>query len=453
MRNMYCYWKIFPFIFFLFLYSCQKEEYIESPPPEEPDVALSVSEARDYFETCIGQSVQTRANEEKKIRGMTPGDFIPSWDKVTYSDNIHAGGVSVPISTQYRYRVSSCNFIGGQSVIHSVEAFQQLLVLKNKNSERMGMYIVTLIPDYDYSVTNKKNLSSKFVPLEENSDFSGIVLYNRINGEIPVEIAVYEKGNKVDGVSLLDDISNFALRFDKMKSLLDGFSFQRFTQVSTRMAGEDEKEEEREDNENPNMNGGDYEYKGTFTLWGLTSWGEEIYIYQPEGGFPVPVIKDGDGYSVWTPEVEVRPDGSEDEYTGEKIPTFIPGDEREEDKWTQKPTPPDWDQTGYPPPGLPWGSNTSIGGGGGSYTPSEPKPCFTYDLSNPLINMELAPPNPQNIEGATFGLVRNGGTKSHAGVDLAGDEGTPIYAVRGGTISKIVTEQVNCVGGGLSKWI
>lgn len=34
----------------------------------------------------------------------------------------------------------------------------------------------------------------------------------------------------------------------------------------------------------------------------------------------------------------------------------------------------------------------------------------------------------------TFGMVRNGGTKAHQGWDLAAPVGTPIYAIRSGTI-------------------
>ena len=61
--------------------------------------------------------------------------------------------------------------------------------------------------------------------------------------------------------------------------------------------------------------------------------------------------------------------------------------------------------------------------------------------SNPLIKMELEPPYESNIAGATFGKTRNKGNKFHQGIDLAADVGTPIYAMFGGTVTKVVTEQ------------
>ena len=40
----------------------------------------------------------------------------------------------------------------------------------------------------------------------------------------------------------------------------------------------------------------------------------------------------------------------------------------------------------------------------------------------------------KNALGATFGKVRNNGTKNHQGVDLQANSGTQLYAVCGGTI-------------------
>jgi murein DD-endopeptidase MepM/ murein hydrolase activator NlpD len=73
------------------------------------------------------------------------------------------------------------------------------------------------------------------------------------------------------------------------------------------------------------------------------------------------------------------------------------------------------------------------------------RPCFDTDKANPLGHMELAPPNPNNIQGATFGrYVRDNGTNPHWGIDLEGAVGTPIYAQFDGTIAKPpVTEQPN----------
>jgi murein DD-endopeptidase MepM/ murein hydrolase activator NlpD len=53
---------------------------------------------------------------------------------------------------------------------------------------------------------------------------------------------------------------------------------------------------------------------------------------------------------------------------------------------------------------------------------------------NPLRDCKLRTAGLANAKGATFGKVRNNGTKNHQGVDLQANPGTKIYAVCGGVI-------------------
>ncbi|HFF4603123.1 M23 family metallopeptidase, partial [Acinetobacter baumannii] len=54
---------------------------------------------------------------------------------------------------------------------------------------------------------------------------------------------------------------------------------------------------------------------------------------------------------------------------------------------------------------------------------------------NPLADCKLRTAGLANAKGATFGKVRNNGTKNHQGVDLQANPGTKIYAVCGGVIA------------------
>ena len=76
------------------------------------------------------------------------------------------------------------------------------------------------------------------------------------------------------------------------------------------------------------------------------------------------------------------------------------------------------------------------------------KPCLNEEtgIMNPLAEMKLAPTGKgvTNFIGSTFGNTRNSGTKSHSGIDLYAEPGTPLYAMCDGTISRserYVTEQ------------
>jgi len=64
-------------------------------------------------------------------------------------------------------------------------------------------------------------------------------------------------------------------------------------------------------------------------------------------------------------------------------------------------------------------------------------------LFNPLRAMEIRFDGLQSvgglrtINGARFGMVRNGGTKPHQGIDLYARSGTPIFAIADGYIEQV----------------
>ena len=82
--------------------------------------------------------------------------------------------------------------------------------------------------------------------------------------------------------------------------------------------------------------------------------------------------------------------------------------------------------------------------------PGPVRPCYDSHrkIYNPLIDMIIAPTDSSktNYIGSTFGYTRSGGTKEHKGLDLYAPEGTPVYAMYDGIISKkqrFVTSQPN----------
>lgn len=78
------------------------------------------------------------------------------------------------------------------------------------------------------------------------------------------------------------------------------------------------------------------------------------------------------------------------------------------------------------------------------------RPCYDAErgVYNPLKEMILAPTGKKvtNYIGSTFGMTRHGGTKSHQGLDLYAEPGTPVYAMYDGEIARnhsYVVEQPN----------
>lgn len=66
-------------------------------------------------------------------------------------------------------------------------------------------------------------------------------------------------------------------------------------------------------------------------------------------------------------------------------------------------------------------------------------PCFSGNLSSPLVHLALAPSGGWNIAGALFNSLRKdekGDTASiHKGIDFVGAVGDPIYSMFGGTVT------------------
>jgi murein DD-endopeptidase MepM/ murein hydrolase activator NlpD len=70
-------------------------------------------------------------------------------------------------------------------------------------------------------------------------------------------------------------------------------------------------------------------------------------------------------------------------------------------------------------------------------------------VCNPLMRMEIRFDGINNVgglrtvNGARFGMVRNGGTKPHQGVDLFAPPGTTVYAVATGDIVRVRHHDIN----------
>jgi hypothetical protein len=69
--------------------------------------------------------------------------------------------------------------------------------------------------------------------------------------------------------------------------------------------------------------------------------------------------------------------------------------------------------------------------------------------ANPLIKMELTPPEGSLIKAATFGNTRKDEYQAdlfHQGIDFAGAVGTPVYSMFDGVVTMHVTKQPNRIG-------
>lgn len=79
-----------------------------------------------------------------------------------------------------------------------------------------------------------------------------------------------------------------------------------------------------------------------------------------------------------------------------------------------------------------------------------PLPCIDKSTGkrNPLTAMKVAPAGGWNYYGGTYGKTREGGKKTHWGVDFEAVPGTPVFSMYAGTVTKVIDFYGNSQNGG-----
>lgn len=241
MRIKHYLWILLIAVISIVLFACAKEFNREPQKGYDKQQSLTISEAKKFFEEHIEYKTRTPNDPEQNsshLRSFTPGDFTPHWENATCSENIQIACVDVPIHPEYKYRALQSNFVGAQPHIHSVTISQKILIVKDKKNETLQWYVMSLIPDEDYFISNKGNLADSFMNIGDHSQYSGLVIYHQIDCQIPIRVDKYKTGVKTDGV-YLHGPQTLLSRCEKMNKLLSGILIQRTKIIATR-SGEDD---------------------------------------------------------------------------------------------------------------------------------------------------------------------------------------------------------------------
>lgn len=388
---------------------------------------FSLQEAKEFYEKQIAQPVNTRARNENK-KCISPGDFLPEWAKAKASSINNLGCYDIPIKSNYNYKAIYSVYKYGKASAHIVNAYQKLIVVKNMSTNKLGQYILTLIPDKEYDAEYKYQVSERFTNCADKGGFSGVAIYTIPKLELIIRVNRYVNGVKESGVYLSGNRKEMNTKISIAQSILHNIRLKKQLHISTRSFGEDDWtidwEEENDDRTVIDLGNDDY----LFT----DEKGDSFTAHDSDGdGIPDTVVITPDSGDGFGPDLYPDPD---------PFPDYETPDE------------------GCPICGAIGCSGECLSGGGDTSEPETPEtpeeetsntPCTDYEgnKSNPMLNMELAPPSQSNPKGATFGKTRNNGKKMHSGIDLAGQVGDPVYSAHSGTISRIVSNHVNRVNG------
>lgn len=398
----------------LFIWNCTDTDLVRSSSLVG-NMSFTLEEAKAFFEENTQLSVSTRANMKQAKFCISPGEFVPKWDRAIGLLKGELSRYDIPIQADYRYKAVCGESKKGKTTAQVVNVYQGLVIVKNALTGNKCQYILTLIPSRECDNKRSNSIYDDFVKNEDKGSFTGMAIYTIPQLNFIVRANCYVNGVKVEGVFMPSKRGNLEERVKVLKSILRRCIFNRTSNIFTRSEGEDDWDYGTE--------GKDY-----IELW-------EGYYYDKENGV-ILYDADGDGKpdSVWIPDVEVTPN----------IPTPVPDPDPIPD-----PVIPDLPSGVCPFCGMEGCTGECLDD---IYIPVpdlEVVPCADEKngKSVPLPRMTLAPPNPANPKGATFGKTRNNGTKMHSGIDLAGEIGDFVYAAHAGTVSRVVDNQVNRVNG------
>ena len=378
-KNFYYFLPLAILLVGFFVY-CSDEFEKTSPEKQKADADF-VAEAKDFFEQKVG-SLQTRMRTKSAgDQGFPLGEFAPSWDKSMVSSDGQMMGVDVPIVSQYKYRSIRKVEIDGRSRSFYADVTEKIVVVKDPQTEKMGVYRMLILPDYDYYQTNKGDLSEKFANFDydKKKDFSGVILYFMVDGEIPLAFANYRDGALVDKISVFGAASPriYLENIRKLAKIPYSLRIHRLSNLSTRSYS-DESWNWDEEEEGGDPWGDPWDFDGCKQI------GNSDWYYNSNGD--VFFDEDGDGTpdTIYLPEVEVDDDSFWDGW---------PWDDWE---WN--------DNQPNIPPGA--GEPDPIGGGGGKpATPPEKKPDDNDDCGESLagtmskILLTINPQTENRIDG------------------------------------------------------
>lgn len=217
------------FVTGLILFSCTKD--MQETPVTEQSTILTVQQAREFFETQ-GFVPATRSSGSNG-EGVIPGDFTPLWNEAEGIMYRKTSSVIVPIVSAYKYAaavLSEMEDVNGNRIqtFLPVMTTQALVVVKEKNSDKIANYIVTLVPANARITENE--IYRRFVDNQSEGKFSGTAIYSLLSGEV-ICVDVYKNGICTDEAFIDASQPDNTASIEQAKNLISNLVFVRYVQT------------------------------------------------------------------------------------------------------------------------------------------------------------------------------------------------------------------------------
>jgi len=242
MKKIYYLYIALSVVTAMVLYSCVKD-YLDDHKGKASSEILSVDEAKAFFEKQMTEYATRAAGNAEHKPTIVPDEFTPVWTRGVSVSQDGVGSVNVPIMSNCRYSaIRSYADKQGKPKAYSAPVWQKLVVVKNSADDRMGVYILNLLPDEGFYKSNKNYSTDNFVNGGSKGRFSGLAIYSNLGGKI-LRIDKYSDGKEVAGANILVDKDKLDWNQEQIDSVLSNIYFSRKTVESTRgFSFEDENE-------------------------------------------------------------------------------------------------------------------------------------------------------------------------------------------------------------------
>ena len=214
-------------------WSCYDDPFSEVQGPGARPGQLTVEEAHEMFVDYASRAVLSRSEEDGGASiPLNPGILTPDWERATFSTTSCNSYVNVPVQTTNGFQVRS------PYNKDWVEVIQKLVAVQDDGSRRRNLYVLSIIPEGDSETTSPSVLARDCNGGDMPAGFSGLIVYTKPRGGIPVYAGSYREGRLVKEVFLFDKSNTFEENLESLNGMLEGYRLQPLVYMSSRSYSE-----------------------------------------------------------------------------------------------------------------------------------------------------------------------------------------------------------------------
>ncbi len=178
--------------------------------------ALTIEEARVIYEEYT--AVHTRGGEDIcRDLPLNPGWIANDWEYAATSTAGANSYVSVPSQVSKTYLVKSPHNAGW------VRMVQKLVVVQEDSTRRNNVYLLSIIPEGIYVQAYPEVIAEACKGGDMPNDFSGLIVYTRLEGGMVVCAEWYRDGRLEESVFVFEKDYSFEENIERLNAILKGY--------------------------------------------------------------------------------------------------------------------------------------------------------------------------------------------------------------------------------------